>query len=121
MDKEIILRVKMKLKDGDRNEIKSRMAEFTKRRKEKQPLEFPSAGSTFKRPPENYAAKLIEECGLKGRTIGGAMVSEKHAGFIINIGNATAEDILMLIDEVKNIVYARTGVQLCEEVRILGE
>lgn len=121
MNNTVILSVKMKLKHGNAIDIRNRMKELTKRRKEKQPLEYPSAGSTFKRPPENYAARLIEECGLKGMTRGGAMVSEKHAGFIINIGNATADDILSLIDEIKNVVYAKTGILLCEEVKILGE
>ena len=91
------------------------------RRRMKQPIEYPSAGSTFKRPAGYYAAALIEECGLKGREIGGAAVSEKHAGFIINKGGATYDDIIRLIDHVKSVVYEKKGVMLEPEVRIIAD
>ncbi|MCQ2506266.1 MAG: UDP-N-acetylmuramate dehydrogenase [Lachnospiraceae bacterium] len=93
--------------------------DYDRRRREKQPLNFPSAGSVFKRPVGHYAGKLIEEAGLKGTKVGGAMVSEKHAGFIVNTGNATAKDVLDLIEIVKKKVYENSGVMLEEEVRIL--
>ena len=95
------------------------MDDFLLRRKSKQPLEYPSAGSTFKRPEGYFAGKLIEDCGLKGYRVGGAMVSEKHAGFVINYDNATSGDILNLIDFVKRTVYKETGVMLEEEVKLL--
>ena len=100
-------------------EIKAKMEEFNKQRKEKQP-DLPSAGSTFKRGEDFITAKLIDECGLKGYTIGGAQVSEKHAGFIVNTGNATAQDITDLIDYVKKVVYEKTGKKIELEVEILG-
>lgn len=118
--KHMILKVKMQLKQGDRENIKAVMDDLNSRRKDKQPLEFPSGGSTFKRPESNYASKLIEEAGLKGLSCGGAMVSEKHSGFIINADNATAKDVLNLIDEVKERVYKNSGILLKEEIRILG-
>ena len=90
------------------------------RRKSKQPYDMPSAGSVFKRPEGYYAAALIEECGLKGRRVGGAQVSEKHAGFIVNTGGATCADILELSRQVREIVYERTGVRLEPEVRPVG-
>ena len=90
------------------------------RRKQKQPLEYPSAGSTFKRPEGNYASALIDQCGLKGCAIGGAQVSEKHAGFLVNRGG-TAADFLALMAHVQRVVLEKTGVQLMPEVRILGE
>ena len=96
------------------------MEDLIARRREKQPLEYPSAGSTFKRPAGHYAGALIEGCGLKGASIGGAKVSEKHAGFIINTGGATCADILALIDHVREVVAAKTGVLLEPEVRIVG-
>ena len=107
------------LKKGDKSEIKGKMSELLNKRKEKQPLEYPSAGSTFKRPEGYFAGALIEECNLKGKTIGGAQVSEKHAGFVINTGNATTTDILNLIDFVKNTVEKEKGVTLTPEVRFL--
>ena len=94
------------------------MEEILSRRKAKQPLEFPSAGSTFKRPEGAYAAQLIDECGLKGMQVGGAMVSEKHAGFLINAGGATCADMLELIRRVQEIVADKTGYQLEREVEI---
>lgn len=117
----IIIEVKMKLQHGNKDEIKATMDDLSKRRREKQPLEYPSCGSTFKRPENGYASKLIEEAGLKGLSYGGAMVSPKHSGFIINTGNAKASDILELIEMVKEMVYQNSGIQLNEEVRILGE
>ena len=89
--------------------------------RQKQPLNFPSAGSTFKRPAGLFAAKLIDNCGLRGLRIGDAQVSEKHAGFVVNLGKATASDILALMDEVTRRVFEQTGVTLEPEVRILGE
>ena len=101
--------------------IRARMEECAKARREKQPLTLPSAGSTFKRPEGHFAAKLIDDCGLRGLTVGGAQVSEKHAGFIVNIGGATARDMLELMRQVEQRVFEQTGVQLEPEVRILGE
>lgn len=113
------------LAEEDPVKIKAKMADLSAQRKAKQPLEYPSAGSTFKRPaPVNgqpiYAAELIDQCGCKGLKIGGAMVSEKHAGFIVNVGGATCADILTLIEEVKSRVHAQTGVELEPEVKTLG-
>ena len=95
------------------------MDELMARRKEKQPLEFPSAGSTFKRPEGHYAGPLIEGCGLKGRRVGGAEVSTKHAGFIVNTGGATCADVLALIEKVQKTVYDARGVMLEPEVKIV--
>lgn len=115
----IITTLIMKLKKGDKAEIKAKMQELLQRRKDKQPLEFPSAGSTFKRPEGFFAGSLIEECGLKGYSVGGAQVSEKHAGFIINKGGATAQDVLDLIKYVQDRVYEEKGVHLEPEVRLI--
>ncbi len=115
----IITTLIMKLKKGDKAEIKAKMQELLQRRKDKQPLEFPSAGSTFKRPVGFFAGGLIEECGLKGYSVGGAQVSEKHAGFIINKGGATAQDVLDLIKYVQDRVYEEKGVHLEPEVRLI--
>lgn len=104
----VITAASVRLAPADRNEIKSTMNDILARRKEKQPLEYPSAGSTFKRPEGNFAGALIEQCGLKGVSVGGAQVSEKHAGFIINRGGATAADILSLIKHVQARVKAQT-------------
>ncbi len=117
----LIGEVALSLTAGDIKAIKEKMADFTQRRQQKQPLEYPSAGSTFKRPPGNFAGTLIEKTGLKGLTIGGAQVSEKHAGFLINRGGATANDILRLMAEVQHRVYETHGVRLVPEVRIVGE
>ena len=117
--KYIVLETKLKFSYGNKDEIKAKMEEFNKQRKEKQP-DLPSAGSTFKRGEDFITAKLIDECGLKGYTIGGAQVSEKHAGFIVNTGNATAQDIIDLIDYVKKVVYEKTGKKIELEVEILG-
>lgn len=116
-----VIEVTLKLINGEYDKIKHRMDELTFRREDKQPLEYPSAGSTFKRPEGYFTGALIEECGLKGICLGGAAVSEKHAGFIINKDNATASDILNLIKHVENTVKERFGVELHTEVRILGE
>ncbi len=117
---EIILSASFLLEKGNKEEISSKMMELLNRRKEKQPLEYPSAGSTFKRPEGYFAAALIEECGLKGFSCGGAEVSSKHSGFIINKDNATSTDILNLVDEVKKRVYEKKGVKLECEIRIIG-
>ncbi|HZJ75266.1 MAG TPA: UDP-N-acetylmuramate dehydrogenase, partial [Clostridia bacterium] len=101
----IITGVSIKLKKGDKYEIKSKMNDLMERRRDKQPLEYPSAGSIFKRPENNFAGALIEKCGLKGFTIGGACVSNKHAGFIINTGNASSSDILSLINHIQKVVF----------------
>lgn len=115
----IITTLVMKLQKGDKNEIKAKMQELLQRRKDKQPLEYPSAGSTFKRPVGYFAGGLIEECGLKGFSVGGAQVSEKHAGFVINKGGATAKDVLDLIKYVQNKVFEEKGVMLEPEVRLI--
>ena len=112
----IILGVTVKLSQGDPVEIRSKMDDYMDRRKAKQPLDYPSAGSVFKRPEGNYAGALIEKCGLKGLTVGGAKVSDKHAGFIINTGTATCEDVLSLISEVQEKVKAETGYFLEREI-----
>lgn len=117
----IITDVTLQLTPGDPSAIRARMDECTKARRDKQPLNYPSAGSTFKRPTGLFAAKLIDDCGLRGARVGDAQVSEKHAGFIINLGKATASDILSLIDQVQKRVFEQTGVRLEPEVRILGE
>lgn len=117
----IVLSAIMELKEGNFDEIKGHMKELTKSRVTKQPLNLPSAGSTFKRPEGYFAAKLIEDSGLKGLTLGGARVSEKHSGFVVNIGDAKAKDIIELINVVKSTVYSKFGVMLEEEVKILGD
>ncbi|WP_250227427.1 UDP-N-acetylmuramate dehydrogenase [Anaeropeptidivorans aminofermentans] len=117
----IVLSAKLQLKKGNKEEIKSKMYELNSQRKEKQPLEMPSAGSTFKRPEGNFAGKLIMESGLRGYSIGGAMVSEKHCGFVVNTGNATCKDVLLLIEHVKKTVYDKFNVMLEPEVRIIGD
>ncbi len=108
------------LTEGNKDEIKALMDDLGKRRRDKQPLTYPSAGSTFKRPEGYFAGALIEGADLKGVSVGGAQVSEKHAGFIINTGSATAKDILDLIELVKRKVFEKSGVTLEPEVRILG-
>lgn len=116
-----IISATMKLKKADKTEIKLAMDDKLQRRKDKQPLEYPSAGSTFKRPEGYFAGALIEDCGLKGYTVGGAQVSEKHAGFVINKNNATTTDVINLIKDVQKIVYDKHGVKLETEVKIIGE
>lgn len=115
----VVLGAKLKLQKGDENAIRAQMEELIRRRKEKQPLNYPSAGSTFKRPEGHFAGALIEQCGLKGATIGGAQVSEKHAGFIINTGNATCADVLNLIKKIQKTVLEQTGVALEPEVKVI--
>ncbi|MBQ2022931.1 MAG: UDP-N-acetylenolpyruvoylglucosamine reductase, partial [Lachnospiraceae bacterium] len=117
----LVLEAVMSLAEGNMEESKALMDDLAFRRKDKQPLEFPSAGSTFKRPAGHFAGKLIEDCGLKGFTVGGAQVSEKHAGFVINKGGATASDIYNLCKEVEKRVKAEFGVSLEMEVKLLGE
>ncbi len=114
-----ILSGKFRLKKGDPAEIKAKMDDLMARRRDKQPLEYPSAGSTFKRAPGYFTAKLIHEAGLKGATVGGAQVSEKHAGFVINRGDATAKDVLTLIEQIKEGVWKYAGVAIECEVRII--
>ena len=117
----IVISARFGLTPDDPEAIAARMSELNARRRDKQPLNYPSAGSTFKRPEGYFAGALIEQAGLKGKSVGGAQVSEKHAGFIVNTGEATATDILALIDIVQAEVAARFGVRLETEVRILGE
>lgn len=120
-NKNLILEVELKLQTGDPKAIQAEMDDLTNRRETKQPLELPSAGSTFKRPPGYFAGTLIDQTGLKGLTVGGAQVSKKHAGFVVNIGGATAQDVLDLIKEVQDRVYKAHGVKLYPEVRMIGE
>lgn len=117
----LVLKTVMHLEPRNKDEIKAEMTELNQRRRDKQPLEYPSAGSTFKRPEGYFAGKLIEDAGLKGCRVGGAMVSEKHAGFVINYDNATATDILNLMEHIKGEVYMRFGVELEPEVKIVGK
>lgn len=117
----VVLSARFQLTKDDPQAIFARMKELNARRREKQPLNFPSAGSTFKRPEGYFAGALIEQAGLKGRAVGGAQVSEKHAGFIVNTGKATAADILALIRLVQDEVFKISGVHLETEVRIIGE
>jgi UDP-N-acetylmuramate dehydrogenase len=117
----VVLDAKIRLKEGDPVSIKSRMDELAGRRKDKQPLEYPSAGSTFKRPEGYFAGKLIEDAGLRGFTLGGAQVSEKHCGFVVNKDHATAAEIKALCDEVKARVKQKSGVELEMEVKTLGK
>lgn len=117
-----IVRTAMKLVPKNREEIRARMDELMARRKSKQPLEYPSGGSTFKRPEGAFAAALIEQCGLKGLTVGGAMVSEKHSGFVINYEDATCKDVLALIAKVKEEVKRQTGFCLeCEVMQLKAD
>lgn len=115
----IVLEAQIELEDGNPEEIRDKMRNFNGRRREKQPLEYPSAGSTFKRPEGYFAGKLIQDAGLKGYQVGGAQVSEKHSGFVINTGDATTRDILTLIHDVQEKVYEKFGVTLEMEVKLL--
>ena len=117
----IVLEACIRLEKGSREEILMKMEDFKQRRITKQPLEYPSAGSTFKRPEGYFAGKLIQDAGLRGFTVGGAQVSEKHSGFVINKGGATAEDVNRLMQEVSDRVYRAFGVRLEPEVRRIGE
>lgn len=117
----IVLEATLELTPGDEAAIREMMADFKNRRVEKQPLEYPSAGSTFKRPEGYFAGKLIQDADLRGYTVGGAQVSEKHCGFVINTGEATAADVLHLIEDVKRIVNDKFQVELEPEVKMIGE
>ena len=114
----IITGLYLKLKKGSKDEIKAKMDDLMNRRKTKQPLEFASAGSTFKRPQGYFAGALIEQCGLKGKSVGDAQVGEKHAGFVVNKGDATCKDVLELCDECGKAVFEKTGVKLEMEIRV---
>ena len=120
-DEFAVLSCKLRLKKGNKDEIIEKMKDYNKRRSDKQPLSMPSAGSTFKRPEGYFAGKLIQDSELMGYTIGGAQVSTKHAGFIVNTGNATAKDVLDLIEHIQKTVYDKFGVMLEPEVRLTGE
>ncbi len=120
-DGDVILSSVIELTKGDMAQIKARCDELNASRREKQPLEYPSAGSTFKRPEGHFASKLIDDANLKGFRVGGAMVSQKHCGFVINYDNATSMDIFNLMKEVKNTIYEKFGVTLEPEVRLIGE
>ena len=115
----IILSASLKLKKGNRKEITETMRTYLDKRRASQPLDLPNAGSTFKRPEGHFAGKLIEDCGLKGLTVGGAQVSQKHAGFIVNIGGATCEDVKRLIEQIQATVLQQTGVELECEIKFL--
>lgn len=117
----VVLEAVLKLVTGDREAIKAKIDDLTERRNERQPLEYPSAGSTFKRPPGYYAGKLIQDAGLKGYQIGGAQVSEKHSGFVINKDHASAKDVIDLINHIKKTVDSKFGVELNTEILIVGE
>lgn len=117
----VILSATFELTQGDKTEIKAKMDDLMSRRKDKQPLEYPSAGSTFKRPEGTFAGLVIEQSGLKGYTVGGAQVSEKHANFVINKGGAKASDIITLIDDVKKTVKEKTGYDLECEVKLIPD
>lgn len=119
--KEIVIKVTLELPLGDEAEIKAKMDEYDQSRREKQPLNLPSAGSTFKRGSDFITAKLIDECGLKGYTSGDAQVSTLHAGFVVNLGNATAQDVLSVVNHVKQVVLEKTGKQIELEIELLGE
>lgn len=119
--KEIVIKVTLELPLGNEAEIKAKMDEYDQSRREKQPLNLPSAGSTFKRGSDFITAKLIDECGLKGYTSGDAQVSTLHAGFVVNLGNATAQDVLNVVNHVKQVVLEKTGKQIELEVELLGE
>ena len=115
----VVLRTVFSLTPGDPAAISARMQELAEKRRSSQPLDMPSAGSTFKRPAGGFAAALIDEAGLKGYTVGGAQVSPKHAGFVVNAGGATCADVLRLMDHIRETVFSRSGIQLEPEVRII--
>ena len=110
-----------KFPNGDKEDAKNKIKELLAHRKKTQPLNWPTAGSTFRNPKDNFAAKLIEDCGLKGYQIGGAQVSEKHANFIINLGNASALDIEKIIDHIQKVVLEKKSIELKREIKIIGE
>lgn len=120
-EKYIITEVTLELKKGKKEEIKAKMEEYASYRRQKQPIEYPSAGSTFKRGSNFITAKLIEEAGLKGYSIGDAQVSTKHSGFIINKGNATAKDVLQLVEQIKETIYQKFQKEIELEIEIIGE
>lgn len=117
----LVLEARLVLEQGDMDKIRDTTKDLTEKRVSKQPLEYPSAGSTFKRPEGYFAGKLIQDAGLRGYQVGGAQVSEKHCGFVINKENATATDVVNLIHDVQRIVYEKFQVQLDTEVKFLGE
>jgi len=117
----IVLSTVLELEYGNKEEIASKMEEYAKYRKEKQPITYPNAGSTFKRGEDFITAKLIDECGLKGYTIGGAQISDLHAGFIINKENATAKDVLDLVEHVKQSVFQKFDKNIQLEIEVIGE
>lgn len=117
----IVTGVTLKMPAGNKAAIKSKMDDFSQRRTSKQPLEMPSAGSMFKRPPGFFAGTLIDQAGLKGYMVGGAQISTKHAGFVVNVGGATAADVLQLINDVQAKIKAGVGVELQPEVLVIGE
>ncbi len=119
--KEIVIKATLNLPYGEKKEIQAKMEEYAQSRREKQPLNLPSAGSTFKRGHDFITAKLIDECGLKGYTSGDAQVSTLHAGFVVNLGNATAQDVLNVVNHVKQVVLEQTGKQIELEIELLGE
>jgi UDP-N-acetylmuramate dehydrogenase len=119
-DQDVVLSASFKLQRGDKEMLSAKRRELILRRNETQPLEFPNLGSMFKNPPNTFAAKLIEQARLKGKRVGDAQISEKHANFIINLGNAKAEDVVKLIDLVKRTVYQNSGVMLELEVKMVG-
>jgi UDP-N-acetylmuramate dehydrogenase len=119
-DQDVVLSAAFKLQRGDKELLSAKRRELILRRNEKQPLEFPNLGSMFKNPPNTFAAKLIEQAGLKGKRVGDAQISEKHANFIINLSNAKAEDVVKLIDLVKRTVYQNSGLMLELEVKMVG-
>lgn len=122
MEKEgIVLEAAFTFEQDDPKEIQGRMDEFLRRRKEKQPLEYPSAGSFFRRPTGYFAGGLIEQCGMKGYRVGDAMISDKHAGFMVNCGHATCSEVKAVAKEVRRVVFEQTGVTLEPEVRLIGE
>ena len=116
----VVLYTEFKLQPGGQKEIQEKMSDYAARRREKQPLDQPSVGSVYKRPEGHYAGELIEQCGLKGYQIGGAMVSPKHAGFIVNTGKATASDVIALMEHIEEVVMEKTGVSLEREVRVVN-
>lgn len=117
----LVLEGVVTLQEGNKEEIRAQMKDYAARRREKQPLEYASAGSTFQRPQGYFAGALIEECGLKGYRVGDGAVSEKHAGFVVNLGKATSDDLLQVIDHVREVVQQQTGVLLECEVKVIGE
>ena len=119
-DGSIVLQVQIQLTHDDPDLIRDRMADLAQRRTSKQPLDLPSAGSTFKRPPGHFAGKLIQDAGMQGHTVGGAQVSTKHAGFVVNVGGATASDVMQVIEDVQAAVLSQFGVVLEPEVRRWG-